>query len=53
MLPCGVSRHEFRKEGKSFSIYLNTKGEQVCIPEAGITLAPHELRICWDGIPRA
>ena len=45
MMPCGVSRHEFRKSGKAFTIYLNTKGETVQVPGAGIALAPHELRI--------
>ena len=44
MLPCGVSRHEFRKDGKSFTIYLNTKGEPVSISGAGIVLMPHEVR---------
>ena len=52
LMPCGVSRHEFRKDGKEFTIYLNTKGVSVNVPETGITLAPHELRICGDGIPR-
>ena len=45
MLPCGVSRHEFRKGGKAFIIYLSTKGEKVGVPETDITLAPHELRV--------
>ena len=45
MLPCGVSRHEFSKAGRSFTVYLNTKGEPARVSEADITLAPHELRI--------
>ena len=44
MLPCGVSRHEFRKDDHSFAIYLNTKDEPVAVPGMGPTLAPHELR---------
>ena len=44
MLPCGVSRHEFRKDGKSFTFYLNTKDGPVAVPGTGLTLAPHELR---------
>ena len=52
LMPCGVSRHEFRKDGKEFTIYLNTKGEKICIPETDIALAPHELRICGGSIPR-
>ena len=44
LMPCGVSRHEFRKDGKAFAIYLNTKGETVFVSESNITLAPHELR---------
>lgn len=44
MLSCGVSRHEFRKDGQSFAIYLNTMDEPVAVPDAGLTLAPHELR---------
>ncbi len=44
MLPCGVSRHEFRKDGQSFVIYLNTKDKPVAIPGTDFTLAPHELR---------
>ena len=45
MLSCGVSRHEFRKDGNDFTIYLNTKGETVHVPEADIALAPHELQM--------
>ena len=48
MLPCGVSRHEFRKDGKAFTIYLNTKGVSVTVPETGITLSPHELQVRGD-----
>ena len=44
MLPCGVSRHEFRKGGKSFAFYLNTKNETVAVPGRAVTLASHELR---------
>ena len=44
MLPCGVSRHEFRKGGKSFAVYVNTGGEAVQVPGTDVVLAPHELR---------
>ncbi len=44
MLPCGVSRHEFRKDGKIFLFYFNTKNESVTVPGAGLTLAAHEIR---------
>ena len=44
MLPCGVSRHAFRKDGQSFAIYLNTKDEPVAVPGTDLALAPHELR---------
>lgn len=53
LMPCGVSRHEFHKDGKEFTIYINTKGETVSVPESNLTLAPHELRIYGDGIPHA
>ena len=45
MLSCGVSRHEFRKDGKKFTIYLNTTGETVRGLATNISLAPHEMRI--------
>ena len=44
MLPCNVSRHEFRKDGTAFTVYLNTKDETVHVPATDIVLAPHELR---------
>lgn len=44
MLPCGVSRHEFRKDGRAFAIFVNTKGMPVRIPGSGIVLGPHEMR---------
>ena len=45
LMPCGVSRHEFRKDGKPFTIYLNTKDTAVAVPGTDLTLAPHELRV--------
>lgn len=45
MLSCGVSRHEFCKDGKKFTIYLNTTGETVRGLATDISLAPHEMRI--------
>ena len=45
MLSSGVSRHEFRKGGKAFTIYLNTTGGSVRIPGTDLTIAPHKVRI--------
>lgn len=50
MLSCGVSRHEFRKDGKDFTVYLNTTGKTVRGLAMGIALAPHELRIVAPGV---
>ena len=45
MLPCGVSRHEFRKGGKEFVVYLNTTGESVSVPGTNLTVAPRVVRV--------
>ena len=44
MLPCGVSRHEFRKDGEAFAVYLNTRNEPVSVPGTDLALAAHEVR---------
>ena len=49
MLPCGVSRHAFRKGGRAFTVYLNTKSAAVQVPGTDLSLAPHELRIVEQG----
>lgn len=53
MLPCGVSRHEFRKDGEAFVAYLNTRGEAVAVPGTDLVLAAHELRVAGRGAPIA
>jgi len=43
MLPCGVSRHPFTKDGTAFTVYLNTKGVSVTVPDAGLEIGAHGL----------